>query len=313
MDHYGHASGYFTNGYYEELKKFDGYFKKIVDAMKATGVYDDTFFVVNSDHGGHRNANGTGSHGTTSLDVDMDVMLAHADRRFRKENVSAAGIIKILRQSPLQALRMEKPASMNNSTVFDSSMFLTQEEMASKGRTVEKVSFDMTGNTGTVSVSNVQSKEIKALDAVILLSGRTVSNVTPAGGVSVLRQKVQDGKLYLTIAGSNLNGAAATVTFAEGTGNCVIEEVMLGAADGSEIYSDLENLTNGEQTLTGTGEITGDAKIIKTDVSARKSYGVTFKKLSGEEMVVQPEDIHWSVAARRESLCRRMRQALLLR
>lgn len=191
---------------------------------------------------------------------------------------------------------MEKPASMNNSTVFDSSMFLTQEEMASKGRTVEKVSFDMTGNTGTVSVSNVQSKEIKALDAVILLSGRTVSNVTPAGGVSVLRQKVQDGKLYLTIAGSNLNGAAATVTFAEGTGNCVIEEVMLGAADGSEIYSDLENLTNGEQTLTGTGEITGDAKIIKTDVSARKSYGVTFKKLSGEEMVVQPEDIHWSVA-----------------
>lgn len=29
MDHYGHASGYFTNGYYEELKKFDGYFKKL--------------------------------------------------------------------------------------------------------------------------------------------------------------------------------------------------------------------------------------------------------------------------------------------
>lgn len=295
MDHYGHASGYFTSGYYEELKQFDGHFKKIIDAMKAANAYDDTFFVVNSDHGGHRNANGTGSHGTTSLDVDMDIMIGARGQTVPAGKRLNGGDNKDIAAITLQALRVEKPASMNNSTVFDSSLFLTQEEMSSKGRTVEKVSFDMTGNTGTVSVSNLQSKEIKALDTVILLSGRTVSNVTPAGGVQVLRQSVQDDKLYLTIAGSNLNGTAATVTFSDGTGNCAIEEVMLGAADGSEIYCDLENLTNGAQTLTGTGEITGDAKIVKTDVSARKSYGVTFKKLSGEEMTVQPGDIHWSV------------------
>lgn len=51
-DHVGHADGHDTPAYYAKLAELDGYIARIVQAVKEAGMYDDTLFVVTSDHGG---------------------------------------------------------------------------------------------------------------------------------------------------------------------------------------------------------------------------------------------------------------------
>ena len=296
MDHYGHASGYFTEGYYEELKQFDGHFKKIVEAMKEQNLYEDTFFVINADHGGHRNANGTGSHGDPSRDVDMDIMIGARGQTVPAGKRLSGGNNKDIAAMVLSALRLEKPDSMSQSEVFDSSLFLAQEEMASKERTVEKVSFNKQGNRATITVSNQQDQAIKALDTVIALEGRSVDAVTPGAGIGVVRQKEEDGKLYLTLAGENLNGTVAEIAFSDGVNSSfAMQEVMLGAEDGSEIYSDLENQENGSVVISGSGEIKGESYLIQNGADLQSSYEAVFRKPSGEELAVQEDAVIWSV------------------
>lgn len=51
-DHTGHQSGYFTEEYYMILQKLDCYISEIVQAVKTSGYYDETVFIITSDHGG---------------------------------------------------------------------------------------------------------------------------------------------------------------------------------------------------------------------------------------------------------------------
>lgn len=48
----GHAHGFDSPQYYKMVKKLDKYLKKIIEGVKESGIYDDTIFVITSDHGG---------------------------------------------------------------------------------------------------------------------------------------------------------------------------------------------------------------------------------------------------------------------
>jgi len=62
-DHAGHSHGRGTPEYYATLEHVDGQIQQIVQAVKDAGYYDDSIFILTSDHG-HK---GTG-HGGDSLD-----------------------------------------------------------------------------------------------------------------------------------------------------------------------------------------------------------------------------------------------------
>lgn len=51
-DHFGHSSGFDSNGYYQSLKVLDKSLESIIQAVKDAGIYDKTVFIVTSDHGG---------------------------------------------------------------------------------------------------------------------------------------------------------------------------------------------------------------------------------------------------------------------
>lgn len=51
-DAVGHRAGHDTPGYYEVLTNLDRYVGQIVQAVKDAGIYDETIFIVTSDHGG---------------------------------------------------------------------------------------------------------------------------------------------------------------------------------------------------------------------------------------------------------------------
>ena len=58
-DHTGHVNGHGTPEYYAKLKELDSYIARIVEAVRKAGMYDDTIFIVTSDHGGiHKNHGG---------------------------------------------------------------------------------------------------------------------------------------------------------------------------------------------------------------------------------------------------------------
>ncbi len=51
-DHVGHAAGHDTPEYYDILTYVDARLGEIIEATKRAGIYDDTVFIVTSDHGG---------------------------------------------------------------------------------------------------------------------------------------------------------------------------------------------------------------------------------------------------------------------
>ena len=51
-DGVGHAVGHDTPEYYAKVHELDGYVGEIVQAVKDAGIYDETIFVLSSDHGG---------------------------------------------------------------------------------------------------------------------------------------------------------------------------------------------------------------------------------------------------------------------
>ena len=57
-DHVGHQSGHDTPDYYKELTELDRYIGRIIEATKQAGIYDDTIFIVTSDHGGVKKGHG---------------------------------------------------------------------------------------------------------------------------------------------------------------------------------------------------------------------------------------------------------------
>lgn len=51
-DHTGHAVGYGTPEYAAKIEEMDSLIGRILDACKAAGIYEETVFVIVSDHGG---------------------------------------------------------------------------------------------------------------------------------------------------------------------------------------------------------------------------------------------------------------------
>ena len=70
-DHVGHKVGHDTPEYYDKLKELDGYVKRIVEATKRAGIYDETVFVLTSDHGGK----GKGHGGKTMLEMETPFII----------------------------------------------------------------------------------------------------------------------------------------------------------------------------------------------------------------------------------------------
>lgn len=63
IDHSGHSNGHRTAEYDKTVSMIDGMVGEVVKAVKDAGIFDDTIFVIVSDHGGMK----TG-HGGTSMD-----------------------------------------------------------------------------------------------------------------------------------------------------------------------------------------------------------------------------------------------------
>lgn len=57
-DHVGHAAGHDTPEYYAKLNELDTYVARIVQAVKDTGMFDNTIFIITADHGGINKGHG---------------------------------------------------------------------------------------------------------------------------------------------------------------------------------------------------------------------------------------------------------------
>lgn len=252
MDAAGHSKGYYTDYYYDTLKKFDGYFKSIMDALEETGTKDETLVLFTADHGGTVNisSNGTvigGSHGGKS-NQEYDVQIALGGQTIDSGKRLTGGTNHDPAVIALTALGADVPSSMDGKADLLTQASLSQTELTKKNRSIEKVTATAGTNVNAVELklSNVQNdRTINALDTVIDLNGRNVRSVQTEG--TVLRQDTRNGKLYLTISYTktpetlvrvNLDGAAKDVQ---------VSAYMLGASDGKEIYGDLVTT---EGTLT---------------------------------------------------------------
>ena len=234
MDHVGHSSGYYNDNFWSELAQYDDYYKAVVDALKETGTYEETLIVSNADHGGSGYSHG--SMDPSNMDIFIGPGGQTVDSGRRLEGGDNSDIASLV----LAALRVEKPDSMTGE-VFDENAFLSQEEMSKKQRDVEKVTFTVEGDTGALSLSNQKSRT-RAIDAVIDLGGSTVKSVDAKGG-TILRQEVEEGQLKLTISYDNQPTELAQLTFeGQASGDVKVREIMLGTAEGKEIYADLENV-----------------------------------------------------------------------
>ena len=58
-DAVGHTTGWDSSEYLDELTNIDTIISDIVTACKEAGIYDNTLFVITSDHGGHDKTHGT--------------------------------------------------------------------------------------------------------------------------------------------------------------------------------------------------------------------------------------------------------------
>lgn len=71
-DHVGHDSGHDTPQYYANLKELDKYVGEIIEATKESGIYDNTIFIVTSDHGGINKGHG----GKTLMELETPFIIA---------------------------------------------------------------------------------------------------------------------------------------------------------------------------------------------------------------------------------------------
>ena len=71
LDHKGHANGQGSPEYYAELPLVDGRVQRIVEGIKAAGIYEDSIIMLTSDHG-HL---GTGHGGTSMLEMETPFVI----------------------------------------------------------------------------------------------------------------------------------------------------------------------------------------------------------------------------------------------
>ena len=77
-DSEGHRYGWGSEEYMKRLPEVDAHIARIVEATKEAGTYDDTIFMIVSDHGGI----GTG-HGSTSM-AEMEAVLVFFGKGIKK-------------------------------------------------------------------------------------------------------------------------------------------------------------------------------------------------------------------------------------
>lgn len=71
-DDVGHGAGHDTPEYYEKLAELDGYIGEFIQAAKDAGIYDNTIFIVTSDHGGIDKDHG----GKTMMEMETPFIIA---------------------------------------------------------------------------------------------------------------------------------------------------------------------------------------------------------------------------------------------
>ena len=77
-DHVGHSAGHATAEYYAKMEELDACLGEILGAIKEAGIYDDSIFIITSDHGGINT-----SHGGRSL-MEMDTPFVIAGKNVKK-------------------------------------------------------------------------------------------------------------------------------------------------------------------------------------------------------------------------------------
>ncbi|MDL2223360.1 alkaline phosphatase [Bacteroidales bacterium OttesenSCG-928-M11] len=71
-DHTGHVSGFDSVAYINKVSELDSYVGMIVESVKKAGIYDETIFIVTSDHGGIRNGHG----GKTMVEMETAFIIS---------------------------------------------------------------------------------------------------------------------------------------------------------------------------------------------------------------------------------------------
>ena len=71
-DHVGHSAGHDTPAYYQRMEELDAYLGEILEAVKEAGIYDNSIFIITSDHGGFK----TGHGGRTNMEMDTPFIIA---------------------------------------------------------------------------------------------------------------------------------------------------------------------------------------------------------------------------------------------
>lgn len=71
-DDVGHQVGHDTPEYYEKLAELDVYIGEFIEATKDAGIYDNTIFIVTSDHGGIEKGHG----GKTMMEMETPFIIA---------------------------------------------------------------------------------------------------------------------------------------------------------------------------------------------------------------------------------------------
>ena len=71
VDHAGHQHEHGSTKYYESVTKADTLIGKLLKASKAAGTYDETLFIISSDHGGVGKKHG----GETLAEIEIPFML----------------------------------------------------------------------------------------------------------------------------------------------------------------------------------------------------------------------------------------------
>lgn len=238
MDGQGHGHGWFNDNYWAKYKQYDALFKKVMDKLEATGHSHDTLVIANSDHGGDHKGHGQ-NYELQNRNIFIALGGETIDSGLRLNGGSNADISALI----LKGLEVEQPSSYQ-AKVFDKSAFLNQTELLKKHRNVETVKLAQNGNTAKISLVNLKNQnKINTVDMRIDLAGRAIDKVTAAKGVKVLRQKIENGKLMLTVC-SDTTLAKDLVTIELKKGNqseLALQQAMASTTDGVEILVDLAN------------------------------------------------------------------------
>lgn len=87
-DHVGHQHGHGSEAYYDKLKELDGYIARILNAVKEAGMWEETIFIITSDHGGIG-----GGHGGITMD-EMETPFIIAGKGVKADGVFSESMMQ---------------------------------------------------------------------------------------------------------------------------------------------------------------------------------------------------------------------------